>query len=358
MGLIGGSIGLAARRRLGRRGGRLRAQRRRRSTRAVELGALDRGAGSRRRGLRGGRGRLLRRPGRRRCRSQAREALAASGPETVVTDVGSTKGELVAALGDDERFIGGHPLAGAETAGVENARADLFEGARWYLTPTERSSGVLYDRLQRTVSDLGARPQAIDAAAHDRLMATISHLPHVVANALVAEAAAELSRDSERMPEVGPSFRDTTRVAGSNPAIWADIFASNREAVADSVEAVARAPRRGRRADPRRRPRRRRRLARRRRRGPPPPARVRAARRGRCASCGSSSPTSRGRSPSWRWRSARPGSTSRTWRCYPAPDMTSGAVTALGRRRRAGRAGARRWSASSATPSPCSAPAQ
>jgi prephenate dehydrogenase len=158
----------------------------------------------------------------------------------VVTDVGSTKGELVDALGGDERFIGGHPLAGAETAGVENARADLFEGARWYLTPTERSSGLLYDRLQRTVAGLGARPQAIDPAAHDRLMATISHLPHVVANALVAEAAEELARDAERMPEIGPSFRDTTRVAGSNPAIWADIFASNRDAVADSVDAVAR----------------------------------------------------------------------------------------------------------------------
>ena len=80
-----------------------------------------------------------------------RGARAACGPETVVTDVGSTKGELVAALGADERFIGGHPLAGAETAGVENAREDLFEGARWYLTPTERSSGLLYDRLQRAV---------------------------------------------------------------------------------------------------------------------------------------------------------------------------------------------------------------
>ena len=109
----------------------------------------------------------------------------------MVTDVGSTKRELVAALGADERFIGGHPLAGAETAGVENARADLFEGARWYLTPTERSSGLLYDRLQRAVAGLGARPQAIDPAAHDRLMATVSHLPHVVANALVAEAAAD-----------------------------------------------------------------------------------------------------------------------------------------------------------------------
>jgi len=236
VGLIGGSIGLAARRRLdaevvghGRSSERLQ--------RAVELGAIDRAADS-----------------AEACEGadlvfccapvaalpdQAREALAAAGPETVVTDVGSTKGELVDALGTDERFIGGHPLAGAETAGVENAREDLFDGARWYLTPTDRSSGVLYDRLQRMVSGLSARPQAIDAGAHDRLLATISHLPHVVANALAAESAAELSRDSERMPEVGPSFRDTTRVAGSNPAIWADIFASNREAVAASVDSVA-----------------------------------------------------------------------------------------------------------------------
>ena len=168
-------------------------------------------------------------------------ALAASGPDTVVTDAGSTKRELVAAFGGDERFIGGHPLAGAETAGVANARADLFEGARWYLTPTERSSGILYDRLQRAIAGLGARPQAIDAEAHDRLMATVSHLPHVLANVLASQAAAELTHDSERMPEAGPSFRDGTRVAGSNPAIWADIFTSNREAVVAAIDdAVAR----------------------------------------------------------------------------------------------------------------------
>ncbi len=238
VGLIGGSIGLAARRRLGAEvvgHGRTPAT----IARAVEIGALDRGAASAVEACEGAdlvfcAGPVAALP------AQAGAALAACGPDTVVTDVGSTKGELVAALGADERFIGGHPLAGAETAGVDNARADLFEGARWYLTPTDRSSGLLYDRLQRTVSALGARPQAIDPDTHDRLMATISHLPHVVANALVAEATAELGRDSERMPEVGPSFRDTTRVAGSNPAIWADIFASNREAVADSVEAVAR----------------------------------------------------------------------------------------------------------------------
>jgi prephenate dehydrogenase len=238
VGLIGGSIGLAARRRLdaevvgyGRNPATI--------ARAVEIGALSRGAASIGEACEGAElvfcaAPVAALPG------QAGEALAACGPDTVVTDVGSTKGELVDALGGDERFIGGHPLAGAETAGVENAREDLFEGARWYLTPTDRSSGVLYDRLQRLVSGLGARPQAIDPATHDRVMATVSHLPHVVANALAAEAAEALTGDSERLPEVGPSFRDTTRVAGSNPEIWADIFASNSEAVADSVESVAR----------------------------------------------------------------------------------------------------------------------
>jgi prephenate dehydrogenase len=114
----------------------------------------------------------------------------------------------------------------------------MLEGARWYLTPTARSSGVHYDLLQSTIADLGARPQAIDAATHDRVMAVVSHLPHVLANVLVAEAAAALSEESERLPEVGTSFRDTTRVAGANPAIWADIFATNHEAVADGIEAV------------------------------------------------------------------------------------------------------------------------
>jgi prephenate dehydrogenase len=238
VGLIGGSIGLAARRRLE---AEVVGHSRNPATveRAIELGALDRGAGSVAEACEGAElvfcaGPVAILP------DQVREALRASGAETVVTDVGSTKGELVDALGGDERFIGGHPLAGAETAGVQNAREDLFDGARWYLTPTDRSSGLLYDRLQRAVAGLGARPQAIDPATHDRLMATVSHLPHVLANALAAEAAEALTRDSERLPEVGPSFRDATRVAGSNPAIWADIFAANRDAVADSVDSVAR----------------------------------------------------------------------------------------------------------------------
>jgi prephenate dehydrogenase len=168
----------------------------------------------------------------------AAEALDAASDDCAVTDVGSVKREVIAALGSEGRFIGGHPLAGAETSGVENARADLFQGARWYLTPTAKTVGLLYDRLQRAIADLGARPQAIEADTHDRLMATISHLPHVVANILVTQAATALSEEAEHLPEVGPSFRDATRVAGANPAIWGDIFAGNREAVAAEIDAT------------------------------------------------------------------------------------------------------------------------
>jgi prephenate dehydrogenase len=237
VGLIGGSVGLAARERSGREVVGFDPDR---ATleRALEVGAVDRGAESVAAACAEAQAVFCAAPVAA-LPELGRAALDASGPETVVTDVGSTKRDLVAALGDDERFIGGHPLAGAETAGVANARADLFVGARWYLTPTERSSGLLYDSLQRVVADLGGRPQAIGAEAHDRLMATVSHLPHVVANVLVGQAAAELTRDSERMPAVGPSFRDATRVAGSNPEIWGDILASNRDAAAAAIEDAA-----------------------------------------------------------------------------------------------------------------------
>jgi prephenate dehydrogenase len=171
----------------------------------------------------------------------AAEALGAAGEDCAVTDVGSVKREVIAALGSDSRFIGGHPLAGAETSGVENAHADLFDGARWYLTPTERTGGIVYDRVQRAISEMGARPQAIEAETHDRLMAMVSHLPHVLANVLVDQAATALSEEAEHLPEVGPSFRDATRVAGANPAIWGYIFAGNREAVAVEIDrAIAR----------------------------------------------------------------------------------------------------------------------
>jgi len=239
VGLIGGSIGLAARRRLGAEVAGFDPDP---ATlqRAVEREAIDLACRSVAEAAGGAEVVFCAAPVGA-LPALVSEALEASGDDAAVTDVGSTKRGLIAGLpetADAERFIGGHPLAGAETSGIDHARADLFEGGRWYLVPTERSSGLLYDRLHRAIAELGARPLAIDAETHDHLMATVSHLPHVIANVLAAEAADALGEESERLPEVGPSFRDTTRVAGANPAIWVDIFASNREALAGGIDAV------------------------------------------------------------------------------------------------------------------------
>jgi prephenate dehydrogenase len=236
VGLIGGSIGLAARERLGAEvagydpDAEILA-------RALELGAISEAAETVAGACEGAELVFCAAPVAA-LPELAREALAATGDGVAVTDVGSTKSEIVERLGEVQRFVGGHPLAGAETSGVEHARAELFAGARWYLTPTEKTEGIALDRLQRAISELGARPQAIDAAAHDSIMATISHLPHAIANVLATQAAARLGHGAERLPEVGPSFRDTTRVAGANPAIWGDIFASNGDAVAAEIDGV------------------------------------------------------------------------------------------------------------------------
>lgn len=166
-------------------------------------------------------------------------ALAAAPGDCVVTDVGSTKRVLAFAQADP-RFVGGHPLAGSESAGVEHARAELFEGATWYLTPAAHTSGVLYERLHRLLHGLGARPAAIDAETHDAILASVSHLPHVLANVLVAQAAHALSEDEERLPATGPSFRDATRVAGANSAIWTDIYLANADALLAQLDETVR----------------------------------------------------------------------------------------------------------------------
>src|SRR5262245_2245116 len=236
VGLIGGSIGLAARERLAAEVAGFDPNRTN-VDRALELKAIDSAPAGLGQAVDGAELVFCAAPVNA-LPGLAAEALDAAADDCAVTDVGSVKRDVIAALGSERRFIGGHPLAGAETSGVENARADLFVGARWYLTPTDKTVGMLYDRLQRAIADMGARPQAIEADAHDRLMATISHLPHIVANVLVSQAATALSEEAERLPEVGPSFRDATRGAGANPAIWADIFAGNREAVAAEIDAT------------------------------------------------------------------------------------------------------------------------
>jgi prephenate dehydrogenase len=170
------------------------------------------------------------------------DALAAAGPDCVVSDVGSTK-RTVSGAGRDRRFVGGHPLAGAETAGVEHARADLFEGAVWYLTSTQDTDAALYERLHGLLESFGALPTAIEAEAHDHLMACVSHLPHVLANVLVGQAAAQATGPTHAgwpLLATGPSFRDATRVAGANTAVWTDIYLANRNALIVAVDEAAR----------------------------------------------------------------------------------------------------------------------
>ena len=169
------------------------------------------------------------------------EALEAAPDGCVVTDVGSTKGRLAAAAGGDPRFVGGHPVCGSETRGVANARADLFEGATWFLTPGPATDPVCHRAVLRYVSRLGARPVAIDADAHDRLVALTSHLPHALSNMLANQAGASRIDGHDPLTAVGGSFRDMTRVAGANPRIWVDIFLDNRDALLDGLREHGRA---------------------------------------------------------------------------------------------------------------------
>lgn len=163
--------------------------------------------------------------------------LSAVGESCVVTDVGSTKQAIVEA-NPDPRFVGGHPLAGGEVGGATQARQDLFEGATWFLTPVESTAGVQLERVFRFVSDIGARPRAVAPDVHDRILATVSHLPHVLANLLVSEAAGTLKDEGESLPAIGPSFRDATRVAGAPTSIWADIYLSNADALIERLRSV------------------------------------------------------------------------------------------------------------------------
>jgi prephenate dehydrogenase len=166
------------------------------------------------------------------------QALAHCGPDCVVSDVGSTKLALDE-MRHDPRFVGGHPLAGAETAGVGNAREDLFVGCTWYLTPATTTDEALYGRLRELIERLGAYPLAVQADAHDRLMACISHLPHVLANVLVAQAVQAFEREGAQ-PAAGPSLQDAVRVAGANTGIWTDIYLANSEALIEAIDATVR----------------------------------------------------------------------------------------------------------------------
>jgi prephenate dehydrogenase len=152
----------------------------------------------------------------------------------IVTDVGSTKGEIVARA---ERlmprgvfFIGGHPMAGKEVSKLEAAEAGLFQGKTWLLTRTGRTSITALEKIGQLVTQLGGRVVEMDPKKHDLVVAAISHLPLAVAAALVSTVAAE--PESKLMGQAASSgFRDTTRVASGDPVLGVDLFTTNKKAV-------------------------------------------------------------------------------------------------------------------------------
>jgi prephenate dehydrogenase len=163
-----------------------------------------------------------------------RAALDATTDATV-TDVGSTKASVLHAAGGSSRFVGGHPICGSETRGPDNASAKLFDGATWFLTPDAHTDPTRHRLVHGFVSDLGATPVAIDAEAHDRLVAMTSHVPHVLANVVANQTGEARVEGHEPLAHAGGSLRDMTRIAGANPRIWVDIFLDNAEAIRGSL---------------------------------------------------------------------------------------------------------------------------
>jgi len=157
----------------------------------------------------------------------------------VVTDTGSTKREIVdaaRALPPRFTFIGGHPLGGAARSGLEHARPDLFKGRPWLFTPAGDSAGEPLEKLLAFASGLGALPQIVDVAAHDRVLAFLSHLPQLTASALmhvVGEAVGE-----EGLGLAGRGLIDTTRLASSPAEIWRDIAATNADEIGPALDTL------------------------------------------------------------------------------------------------------------------------
>jgi prephenate dehydrogenase len=158
-----------------------------------------------------------------------------------VTDVGGTKRAIVQAaraLPPEITFVGGHPLGGGERGGFAFARPDLFAGRPWILSPDGEASESAADRLSRFVEGLGAKPLRVDAAAHDRLMAFLSHLPQLAASALMETVGTEAQSEGLRM--AGRGLVDTTRLASSPADVWRDVCLTNADAIGDALDCLIR----------------------------------------------------------------------------------------------------------------------
>ena len=171
--------------------------------------------------------------------AQLAEIAPALWPGTLVMDMGSTKAEICAAfdtLPSHIQPIGGHPMTGKETAGFEAAEPGLYHNATWVLTPLPRTSAATVDLATEMVEAVGARPVVIPPARHDRLVATISHLPFLAASALVHTAAEVGAIDPAVWELAAGGFRDTSRVAASDTRMFLDILMTNQPAVLEQLD--------------------------------------------------------------------------------------------------------------------------
>lgn len=169
------------------------------------------------------------------CEATFRAIRHGIGEQALVMDVGSTKGNVIdaAAQGLKQKlgnFVPAHPIAGKEVSGVEHAEADLFKGRQVVLTPTQATRRAQLERAVQLWTAIGARVVRMDHGAHDAAFAGVSHLPHLLAFAFIDALAAR--PDGRHMLELaGPGFRDFSRIAASDPAVWRDILLANREQV-------------------------------------------------------------------------------------------------------------------------------
>jgi len=160
----------------------------------------------------------------------------------LVVDAGSIKGGVVdrvgelAAPSEAGRFVGGHPMGGTERSGPEHATASVVDGIVWALTPTEVTAPETVGRVAAWIERIGARPVLLSPERHDRLVAFASHLPQVASTSLMGLAAAEEAGEPEILLLAAGGFRDLTRLAASNPALWTEILLANREQVASAID--------------------------------------------------------------------------------------------------------------------------
>lgn len=161
-------------------------------------------------------------------------------PGCIVTDGGSVKDELVRAcellMPAGTFFVGGHPIAGTEHSGAAAAFAELYQGRRCILTPTNATDANALELVRRLWQAAGSRVECMDAVTHDRVFAAVSHLPHMVAYALVHAVARSAEEEENILTFSAGGFRDFTRIASSDPAMWRDIALMNRGALMEMLE--------------------------------------------------------------------------------------------------------------------------